>query len=106
MLAEYDYLLDGENGIKGCPVLNSIALEKLGMERNGARQKIADAEILPSDYMNPFDPATGTMHKTKNTVSIHWYSGAWLSPWKRFRAKLMRPLHRAFGVNAFRRFRK
>ena len=106
MLSEYDQLLDGANGVLGCPRLNTTALIKLGLKPNGEKAKVSDAVILPPEFMNPFDPSTGIMHKTENTVSIHWYSAAWLSPWRRLRVKIMRPLHRMFGVNAFRRFRK
>jgi hypothetical protein len=106
MLAEYDFLLDGTEGTQGCPRLNTSALVKLGLKQDGSYQKVADTVILPSDYMNPFDTATGVIHKTENTVSIHWYSAAWLSPWRRLRTRIMRPLHRIFGVDAFKRFRK
>ena len=106
MLAEYDCLLDGTQGVRGCPLLNTSALVRLGLKQNGTAQTVAEARILPKEYMNPFDPATGRMNKTNNTVSIHWYSAAWLSPWKRMRTRLMRPLHRVFGVDAFKRWRK
>lgn len=106
MLTEYDFLLQGTEGTRGCPRLNTSALMKLGLKPNGTLQKVADAAILPSEYMNPFDTATGIIHKTENTVSIHWYSAAWLSPWRRLRTRIMRPLHRIFGVDAFKRFRK
>lgn len=106
MLKEYDFLLDGTQGTRGCPRLNTAALVKLGLRPDGTRQRVADALILPSDYMNPFDPATGVIRKTENTLSVHWYSAAWLSPWRRLRTRIMRPLHRVFGVDAFKRFRK
>ena len=106
MLAEYDDLLDGRSGVVGCPRLNTSALTKLGLRQDGTTQQVADALVLSSDYMNPFDPATGVTRKTKNTVSVHWYSAACLSPWRRLRTRIMRPLHRIFGVDAFKRFRK
>ena len=106
MLAEYDDLLDGRSGVVGCPRLNTSALTKLGLRQDGTTQQVADALVLSSDYMNPFDPATGVTRKTKNTVSVHWYSAACLSPWRRLRTRMMRPLHRIFGVDAFKRFRK
>lgn len=106
MLAEYDSLLTGTEGTRGCPRLNTSALVKLGLKQNGNTQQVADATVLSSDYMNPFDAATGRIQKTENTVSIHWYSAAWLSPWRRFRIRIMRPLHRCFGVDAFKKFRK
>lgn len=106
MLAEYDFLLEGTEGTRGCPRLNTSALVKLGLRQDGTKQQVAEAVILPVDYMNPFDAATGKLTKTENTVSIHWYSAAWLSPWGRVRTRIMRPLHRIFGIDAFQRFRK
>ncbi|MBE6985052.1 MAG: glycosyl transferase [Ruminococcaceae bacterium] len=106
MLTEYEDLLDGKNGVLPCPRLNTSALVKLGLKQDGTLQTIADATILPSEFMNPFDPTIGKMKKTENTISVHWYSAAWISPWRRLRAKMMRPLHRIFGVDAFKRFRK
>lgn len=106
MLREYDFLLDGTQGTRGCPRLNTAALAKLGLKPDGTKQRVADALILPGDYMNPFDPATGVIRKTENTLSVHWYSAAWLSPWRRLRTRIMRPLHRIFGVDAFKRFRR
>ena len=106
MVAEYDFLLDGTQGTRGCPELNTAALVKLGLELDGKNQQVAGARILSADYMNPFNPATGVLQKTENTRSVHWYSAAWLSPWRRLRTRLMRPVHRIFGVDVFRRFRK
>ena len=106
MLREYDPLLDGTSGVKGCPNLNTSALVRLGLKTDGTLQQVADALILPSDYMNPFSPATGVIKKTENTVSIHWYSAMCLSPWRRLRTRIMRPIHRIFGVDVFKRFRK
>ena len=106
MLRAYDFLLSGDQGTRGCPRLNTAALEPLGLRQDGSFQQVAGAAVLPRDYMNPFDPSTGILRKTENTVSVHWYSAAWLSPWGRLRVRIMRPLHRMFGVDVLARFRK
>ena len=106
MVSEYDFLLSGTEGTRGCPKLNTAALVKLGLNQDGTKQNVSDAVILPSEYMNPFDTTTGVLNKTENTVSVHWYSAAWLSPWSHLRTRIMRPLHRIFGVEAFERFRR
>ena len=106
MVSEYDFLLSGTEGTRGCPKLNTAALVKLGLNQDGTKQNVSDAVILPREYMNPFDTTTGVLNKTENTVSVHWYSAAWLSPWSRLRTRIMRPLHRIFGVDAFERFRR
>ena len=106
MLAEYGPLLDGTQGTVGCPRLNTSALVKLGLKQNGLQQTVTGAVVYPIDYFNPYESATGRLNKTKNTVSVHWYAGAWLSKQQRFRSAIGRPLHRMFGVDAFQRFRK
>lgn len=99
---------DGEGAfpIIVCPALNTAALMPFGLKTDGSRQNIAGAEILPVDWMNPYDDPTGRMNRTKNTISVHWYSKSWMSKGKIIRSTLTKPLHRIFGVDAFRRFRK
>ncbi len=89
-----------------CPALNTQALVSLGLKQNGMRQTVAGAEILPIDFLNPYDDPTGRLCKTENTVSVHWYSKSWMSKGTILRSRLTKPLHRLFGVDAFRRFRK
>ena len=89
-----------------CPALNTKALLSFGLKLDGSRQNIGGAEILPTDYMNPYDDPTGRMNKTPNTISVHWYSKSWMSKRTILRSKIMKPLHRIFGVDAFKRFRK
>lgn len=89
-----------------CPALNTAALLPFGLKLDGSRQNVAGAEILPIDWMNPYDDPTGRLNKTKNTISIHWYSKSWMSKGKILRSTLTKPLHRIFGVDAFKRFRK
>lgn len=99
-------LADGTYPEIVCPALNTKALLPFGLTLNGLRQNIAGAEILPADYLNPYDDPTGRLNKTANTISIHWYSKSWLSKGTILRSKLTQPLHRIFGVDAFKRFRK
>lgn len=109
MLAEYLGLALDENGafpIVGCPALNTRALLAFGITLNGARQNVGGAEILPVDYLNPYDNPTGRLNKTANTISIHWYGKSWLSPKKILRSKLTQPFHRLFGNDCFRWLRR
>lgn len=102
MLAEYDMLKtdDGINLI-GCPTLNTNALVKLGLILNGNRQNVQGAEILPTDYLNPYENSTGRLNKTKNTFSIHWYAKSALSRKTIVISSITRPFHRVFGENCF-----
>ena len=81
-----------------CPELNTPALTRYGLKLDGSRQRILDAEILPVDYLNPYDNPTGRLRKTDNTYSIHWYGKSWMSRRKVLKSKFMRPLHRIFGT--------
>lgn len=103
MKAQYASVLPGD--IQACPHYNTVALTALGLEPNGRRQNVAGAEILPADYMNPYDDPTGRLNKTSNTVSIHWYSKSWIRPGLRLRSRLTRPLHRLFGKDCLARWR-
>ena len=89
-----------------CPWLNTQALESLGYRRNGLRQMVAGALILPEEFMAPLDDNTGRLNITPNTVSIHRYAKSWVSPGLRLRAKITRPLHRMFGEDCFAFLRK
>ena len=106
MLREYDILLDGTKGVIGCPRLNTAALEKLGLVRDGSMQVVAGAKILPIEYLNPYESNTGRLKKTKNSYSIHWYSASWMNWKKRLRAAITKPFHRIFGVDCFKWLKK
>ena len=105
LLEEYNQLLDGTKDVIGCPKLNTEGVIKLGLERNGQLQKLADCTVYPSDYFNPYDDPTGRLNKTKNTYSIHWYAKSWLDKKSIIRSKLTQPLHRIFGTDFFRKKR-
>ncbi len=84
-----------------CTQLNTAALLPFGLQLDGQRQSVAGAEILPMDYFNPFNNATGQLTITERTISVHWYAKTWLSGSTVLRSKLLRPVHRIFGENCF-----
>ena len=109
MKEQYEQVVPNDDGsypMIVCPALNTRALLPFGLVMDGSRQNIAGAEVLPIDWLNPYDDPTGRLNKTKNTISVHWYSKSWMSKGTILRSKLTKPLHRIFGVNAFKRFRK
>ena len=103
MLSEYEPLLDGEHGTIGCPVLNTQALEKLGLIRDGRKQMVAGAAVYPPETFNPYDDPTGRLNKTEETYSIHWFAKSWMSKGAILRSWVMKPMHRLFGVEFFRK---
>lgn len=106
MVRQYDFLLDGTKGTVGCPVLNTQALAESGLVKNGKKQCVKGAVIYPADFLNPYESTTGRLNKTENTISVHWYSAAWMSPKQRLRTKITQPIHRLLGVDFFSKLRK
>lgn len=104
MIEEYEPLLDGMHGTVMCPALNTEALEKKGLKRDGSLQKFEWGTVYPKDYFNPYESTTGRLNKTSNTVSVHWYMGSCLSKKQKMRAMISKPLHRLLGVNFFYNF--
>ena len=96
---------DGNFSLVPCPRLNTRVLLPLGLRQDGTKQQVCGAEILPADYMNPYDDPTGRLQKTENTFSIHWYGKSWMNKRTILRSCLTRPIHRLFGVDALKRFR-
>ena len=104
MLDRYVNRAPDENAcveLVGCPKLNTEALLPFGLVLDGKKQTVAGAEILPAEYMNPYNDITGVLSKTTNTVSIHWYSKSALSKSKILKSRITRPFHRLFGEHCF-----
>ncbi len=98
MLKMYeDLVVNGKymhENMQGCPKLNTMALLPYGLKRNGSQQQVCDALILPIDYLCPFKDATGELNKTKNTISIHWFSKSPHGKRAAWKMKITRPFHR------------
>lgn len=101
MLKEYDRLLDGEHGVEVCTKLNTDAVRKSGFQIDGSYQEKDGVVLLPAEYLNPMDSATGVMVKTNNTFSVHHYSMSALSKKEQVRTHITRVFHRYFGVDCF-----
>ncbi len=97
---------DGSFRLTPCPRLNTKVLLPYGLKQNGAKQQVYGAEILPVEYLNPYDDPTGRLIKTENTFSIHWFGKSWMNKRTILRSKLTKPIHRVFGVDALAKFRK
>lgn len=100
---EFEEKSDGSFQLIGCPEINTNAVEKFGLIKNGERQNVAGAEILPVDYLNPLDDSTGRLNITKNTISINHYGKTWMTKTHKLRSRLTRPLHRVLGTDFFRK---
>ncbi len=104
MKREYEKVFPNDDGsypMIVCPALNTAALRPFGLVLDGSRQNIGGAEILPADWLNPYDDPTGRLRKTENTIAVHWYSKSWMSKKTIIRSKLTKPFHRIFGEDCF-----
>ncbi|MCI8997704.1 MAG: glycosyl transferase [Muribaculaceae bacterium] len=79
---------------------------KHGLILHDKTQIIRDVTIFQNEYFNPLDDATGVLKITPNTRSIHHYAKTWCDNYGPVRTRVMRLLHRTFGVNAFSWIRK
>lgn len=72
-------LEDGSMDMLGCPGRNTEEFYKYGYEETNRMQELmaGTVAVLPSEYMDPLDYGTGRLKKTKNTISVHWYTASW-----------------------------
>ena len=97
MVMEYDLMIkSGEykKRLIGCPILNTMAFEKMGLRKNGKQQRIEDFIVYPSSVMNPYNGVTGKLNISENTISIHWYAKSWMNKRTRLICFFSKPLHR------------
>lgn len=84
--------------INVCGIFAKI-LSQYGYQPNGQKQVCGGMMVFPKDYFCPFDDATGVLHKTENSYSIHWYDKSWM-PWQKVvRNRITRILHRFLGTD-------
>lgn len=57
-------------------VMTEICLER-GLKQNNQYQEIEGFALYPNDVFCPVDYSTNHLRKTKNTITIHWFSGSW-----------------------------
>ncbi|WP_160665693.1 glycosyltransferase [Colidextribacter sp. OB.20] len=71
---------DGAFNQTACGYYETIPLLSMGLRLDGTTQEIAGGmmTVYSSDFFLPFDYISGKTNLTKNTFSIHHYSGSWL----------------------------
>lgn len=87
-------MYDGLTEVKGCPQLNTAALHHYGMKIDGSRQHVCGAEILPVEFLCPYNDLTGVLRKTPKTISIHWFTKSPHGKFAFYKSKLTRIYHR------------
>lgn len=57
-------------------IMTDICLRH-GFIPNGQFQEVAGFALYPKDFFCPMEYSTGIVHRTKETVAIHWFNGSW-----------------------------
>lgn len=92
---------DGNLDIKTNVVIITSMLKEKGFIPNGKFQIIDGFAIYPKDFFCPYEPSTGILKTTDDTVAIHWFDSSWIPWYERLRVKVARPFHRVFGDRCF-----
>lgn len=83
MLKKYDNVNfkkeDGSYDITPCPIRNTEAFKSRGYIIDDSIQVINKAKIFPVEYFCPYDYKKAQLRMTKNTYTIHHFSGSWKS---------------------------
>ena len=101
MLGEYEsasfYKNDGALDLSTIVERTTERLKIHGLENKNEIQSAMGISVYPSEYFCPINMNTGKLEITKNTHSIHRYTGSWVDPITRFRGKVYFILVRVFG---------
>ena len=101
ILDRYESLpfLLSDGTINPCMMIPMVTelLKERGLKGNGLIEHIADIDIYPPDWFNPFDDAMGDLCKTDNTRTIHWYAKSWLPSKPVWETELKRLLRKILG---------
>lgn len=91
------YNQDGSINLTACTTINSKIFKQYGFKLDNSYEEINNIKVLPKDFFNTLDNATGRVIITKNSHSIHRYKATWLPISKRIKIILLRPLRLALG---------
>lgn len=80
-MAYYDtasfYKPDGSHDVTTNVEILTALCEKYGFVPNDAYQVVQGFAIYPREYFCPVDFDTEKLHRTKKTVTIHWFASSW-----------------------------
>ena len=92
-------LENGERNPYSMIALVTDLLQSKGLVGNSGIEWVGGVLVYPKCWFNPFDDATGRLHKTPDTKSIHWYSKSWMPKESRFKVFAKRMARRILGKN-------
>jgi len=97
---EIDFKEQYSNLITVCVNTTKI-FEKYGFKQNNEFQTIKNIKIYPTDYFCSYDIKNDIPKITKNSISIHHYSGSWMSGKNKFKLILKRFIRNTIGVKKY-----
>jgi len=75
---------DGDYDHTTCPTRNTKVLLRHGLSQDDSLQTLSGGIlILPAIYLSPIDFETKFRRHSGETISIHWFSGSWLTEQER-----------------------
>lgn len=94
-LGKHHFIVEGgfKNTVKMLPLTRKL-LKARGMQNHNRIQEVDGFTLYPAEYFNPLEYATGELHITPNTRSIHWYMASWTKPQPEWMKKLKQFMRR------------
>ena len=77
-----------------------------GLKKNNTLQTIEKFTLFPKDYFCPIDYVTRKKTITKNTYTIHWFAGSWVSKKDSLKVIIYIFLNRCFGEKVTKKITK
>lgn len=77
---------------------------KKGLNPNNTLQVIDDFAFYPKEFFCPIDFSTKVKNITKNTVTIHWFSGSWVPKKDKIKIKVYNNVEKLFGKKIAKKF--
>ena len=77
--------------------ITNITKENYDIKLNNTTQDFGDVKFYAKDYFCPKSLTDGVIRKTKNTYTIHHFSGSWKKKSSKFKAKLLQFIKRILG---------
>lgn len=94
MLDEYNnehFILEGGKiNPKVCPVFNTDALVRMGLDFKPGLIEFMGGTIYPEEYFSPLGMKDGKLRITDNTYSIHHYDNSWMTSKQKLKKKVLR----------------
>lgn len=87
-------------------VLTNILLSH-GMKQNNLTQSIGQEDIIiyPTDYFSPLKFGSKKPKITKNTITIHWFEGTWITLPKRLKIKVIIIIKNIIGFKNYNKIK-